>query len=126
MGSSSTRKSSNEHGFFIVVTSLNKFGEWRIRDLTDDILFSVTFKCAMLIVIRKDLRHYWCIMSNNVLMGIDNRAELPRPYIEVLTSQVLANRKAGRSKYPPMDVAKTLEPTPTIWPRPVRNKKPKG
>jgi len=42
-----TRKSSNEHGFFIVVTSLNKIGEGRIRDLTDDILFPLTFKYPM-------------------------------------------------------------------------------
>jgi len=34
-----TRKSSNEHGFFIVVTSLNKINEGRIRDLTGGIPF---------------------------------------------------------------------------------------
>ena len=37
-----TRKSSNEHDFFIVVTSLNMIGEERIRDLTGDIPFPVT------------------------------------------------------------------------------------
>ena len=42
-----TRKSSNENGFFVVVTSLNKIGERRIWDLTGDILFSVTFKCPV-------------------------------------------------------------------------------
>ena len=80
MGSSTTKKSSNEHGFFVAITSLNKIGEERIRDLTGDILFLVTFKCAMLIMIRKDLRPYWCIMSNNVLMRIENRANLSRPW----------------------------------------------
>ena len=39
-----TRKASNEHGFFVVVTSLNKIGKGRIRDLTGDISFLVTFK----------------------------------------------------------------------------------
>ena len=47
---------SNEHRLFVAVTSLNKIGEGRIRDLTGDVLFPVTYKCAMLIVIRKDLR----------------------------------------------------------------------
>jgi len=32
-----TTKSSNEHEFFITVTSLNKIGEGRIRDLTGDV-----------------------------------------------------------------------------------------
>ena len=67
-------------------------GEGRIRDLTGDVLFPVTFKCAMLIVIRKDPRHYWCIMSNNILMCIENRTDLPRLWTEVLTPQVVANR----------------------------------
>jgi len=40
-------KSSNEHGFFVAVTSLNKIGEKRIRDLTGDISFPVTFKCPV-------------------------------------------------------------------------------
>jgi len=38
------RKSSNEHRFFVVVTSLNKIGEERIRDLTGDTPFPMTFK----------------------------------------------------------------------------------
>ena len=42
-----TRKSSNEHEFFVTVTYLNKIGEERIRDLTGDILFPVTFKCPV-------------------------------------------------------------------------------
>jgi len=85
MGSSATRKSSNEHEFFVAVTFLNKIGEGRIRDLTCDVLFPVTFKCAMLIMIRKDPRPYWCIISNNVLMCIENRVDLPHLWIEVLT-----------------------------------------
>ena len=42
-----TRKSSNEHGFFVAITFLNKIGEERIRDLTGDIPFPVTFKCPV-------------------------------------------------------------------------------
>jgi len=92
MGSSITRKSSNEHEFFVAITSLNKIGEGRIWDLTGDVLFPMAFKCAMLIVVRKDPRPYWCIMPNNVLMCIENRENLPHPWTEVLTSQVVANR----------------------------------
>ena len=44
MGRSATRKSSNEYEFFVAVTSSNKIGEERIRDLTGDILFPMTFK----------------------------------------------------------------------------------
>ena len=79
MGSSIIRKSSNEHRFFTAVTSLSKIGEGRIWDLTSNVLFLVTFKCAMLIVIRKDPRHYWCIMSKNILMCMENCADLPNP-----------------------------------------------
>jgi len=86
------QKSSNKHEFFVAITSLNKIGEGRIGDLTSDILFSVTFKCAMLIVIRKDPRLYWYIVSNNILICIKNRIDLPRPWIEILTPQVVANR----------------------------------
>jgi len=92
MGSFTSRKSSNEHEFFIAVTFLNKIGEGRIRNLIGDVLFPVTFKCAMLIVIRKDPRPYWCIISNNILMCIKNRADLPRLWTEVLTPQVVVNR----------------------------------
>jgi len=42
-----TRKSSNEHGYFVAISSLNKIGEGGIRDLTGDILFPVTFKCPV-------------------------------------------------------------------------------
>jgi len=46
-----TRKSSNEHRFFIAVTSSNKIGEGRIWDLTGDVPFPVTFKCNMLVAV---------------------------------------------------------------------------
>ena len=46
-----TRKSSNEYGFSIVVTSLNKIGKERIRDHTDNVILSVTFKYNMLVVV---------------------------------------------------------------------------
>ena len=46
-----TRKSSNEHGFFVGVNSLNKIGERRIQDLTGDVPFSMTFKCTMLVAV---------------------------------------------------------------------------
>jgi len=39
-----TRKSSNKHGSFVDVTSLNKIGKKRIRDLTGDVHIVVTFK----------------------------------------------------------------------------------
>jgi len=42
-----TRKSSNEHEFFIAVTSLKTIGEESIRDLTGDIPFPITFKCPV-------------------------------------------------------------------------------
>ena len=47
MSISTTRNSSNEHGLFVVVTSLSKIGEGRTRDLTGDILFPVAFKAAI-------------------------------------------------------------------------------
>ncbi|KAJ6816121.1 DNA-directed RNA polymerase V subunit 7 [Iris pallida] len=40
-----SRKAAKEHGYYIAVTSLNKIGEGKIRDLTGDVLFPVTFKC---------------------------------------------------------------------------------
>ena len=46
-----TRKSFIEHGFFVIVTSLNKIGKGRIRDLIGDIPFSMTFKCIMLVAV---------------------------------------------------------------------------
>ena len=41
------RKSSNEHEFFVAVTSLIKINEGRIQNLTGDILFPVTFECSV-------------------------------------------------------------------------------
>ena len=121
------QNSFNEHEFFVDVTSLNKIGEGRIQDLTGDILFPMIFKCAILIVIKKDPRPYRCIMFNNVLMCIENRADLPRLWIEVLTPQVVANRTnwsfhvylnehgkdTGTSTN---DMAITLRANPTILP----------
>ena len=82
-----------------------------------DVLFPVTFKCAMLMVIRKDPRHYWCIMSNDVLMCIENHVDLLK---------WLPNDQAGRFMSPPMDATNTQEPTRSIWPGPARNKKNQG
>ena len=47
MSISTTKKASNEHGFFVAVTSLSKIGEGRIRYLTGDVLFPVVFKAAI-------------------------------------------------------------------------------
>jgi len=85
-GGFATRKSSNEHVFFVTVTSLNKVAKRRIRDLIGNVLFPVNFKCVMLIAIKKDPRSYLCIIPHNVLMCIENRADLPRPWTKVLTS----------------------------------------
>ena len=89
IGGFATRKSSNELGFFVTVTSLTKIGEGRIWALTGDVLFPVTFKCTMLIVIRKDPRPYWCIIPNNVLRCKENRADLPPPWIDFLNDRQL-------------------------------------
>jgi len=51
MGYFATRKSSNEHGFSVDITSLNKIGEGRIQDHTDNVPFPVTFKCIMFVAI---------------------------------------------------------------------------
>ena len=53
-----TKKSSNEHGFFAAVTSLNKIGEGRIQDLTGDIPFLVQISCA-------ETQQRWDIGGNN-------------------------------------------------------------
>ena len=79
--------SSNEHDFFFTVTSLTNICEGRIWD-TGDALFPVTFKYF--------IAHYnqegsETLLLNNVLMCIKNRADLPRPWTEVLAFQVLAN-----------------------------------
>ena len=42
-----TKKPSKEHGFFVAVISLNKICEGRIRDLTSEVSFPVTFKCPV-------------------------------------------------------------------------------
>ena len=49
-------------------------------------------RLLFLVIIKKDPRPYWCIMPNNVLMCIEKRVDLPRPWTEVLTPQVVANR----------------------------------
>lgn len=41
------RKSSKEHGYYIAVSCLNKIGEGKIREMTGDVLFPVTFKCLV-------------------------------------------------------------------------------
>jgi len=125
MGSSTTRKSSNEHEFFVDVTSLNKIGEGRIWDLTGDVLFPVTFKYAMLIVIRKirDITGASClIISWCVLRTARIFLALGQKFWLLKCSPI---EQADRFKYPPIDAVKTLEPVPSIWPRLLRNKKPK-
>ena len=93
---STTRKSSNEHEFFIAVTSLGKIGEEKIRDLIGDVLFPMAFKAAIPTTIStvtmKNPGHCWCVMSNKALTGTSNRADPPRPWTGALTSRVLANR----------------------------------
>jgi len=42
-----TRKASNRHRLFVDVTSLSNIGEGKIRDLTGDVPFPVTFKYSM-------------------------------------------------------------------------------
>jgi len=51
MGDFATRKSSNEHEFSVVVTSLKKIGEGGIWDYTGNVFFLVTFKCIKLVAI---------------------------------------------------------------------------
>ena len=92
MGSSTTRKSSNEHDFFVTVTFLSKIGEGRIWDLLVTSSFLWPSDAPYPLWPRKDPWHYWCIMCNNDLMCFDNRTDLPRPGIRVLTPWVLANR----------------------------------
>jgi len=77
MSISTTRKTSNEHGFFIPVTSLSKISEGRIRDLTGDVLFPVSFKAAIPTVTMKNPGHRWCIMSNKVLIDTSKRVDPP-------------------------------------------------
>ncbi|XP_020258113.1 DNA-directed RNA polymerase V subunit 7 [Asparagus officinalis] len=42
-----SKKSTKEHGCYVAVTSLNKIGEGKIRELTGDVLFPVAFKCLV-------------------------------------------------------------------------------
>uniref|UniRef100_A0A6V7QS92 DNA-directed RNA polymerase subunit n=1 Tax=Ananas comosus var. bracteatus TaxID=296719 RepID=A0A6V7QS92_ANACO len=39
------RKASKEHGYYIAVTALNSIDEGKVRELTGDVLFPVTFSC---------------------------------------------------------------------------------
>jgi len=93
MGSSAIRKSSNEHEFFVPVTSLNKIGEGRIRDLTGDVLFPVTFKCAMLIVIRKRSRESLFIIG-------DDRASRKQSLIMIKAISYLKKSSLEGGHYP--------------------------
>ena len=125
-GSSTTRKSSNEHGFFVVITSLNKISDGRIWDLTGDLLFPVTFKCACSLWSGRirDLTGAscpiisWCVLRTaRILLALRQKFWLP---------ECSPIEQAGRSKYLSMDTTKTLEPAPSIWEELARNKKPKG
>ena len=74
MSISTTRKSSNEHGFFVDVTSGGKTGEGRVRDLIGDVLFPITCKgtipTTIPTVTMTNLGHCWCVMSNKALADI--------------------------------------------------------
>ena len=70
MSISTTRKSSNEHGFFVDVTFGGKIGEGRIRDLTSDILFPVASMDTIPTVTMINPGLCWCIMSNKALTNI--------------------------------------------------------
>lgn len=39
------KKASKEHGYFIAITSLKSIGDGRVRTLTGDVLFPVSFSC---------------------------------------------------------------------------------
>ncbi|URD98525.1 DNA-directed RNA polymerase [Musa troglodytarum] len=39
------RKASKEHGYYVAVTTLNSIGEGKVRELSGDVLFPVTFSC---------------------------------------------------------------------------------
>ena len=125
MSISTTRKSPNEHGFFIVVTFLGKIGEERIRDLTGDVLFPWPSKAPYPL---------WPWRTR----GITGASYPIRPWRASATARIfLAHgqefwhpkcapiEQADWSKYSPMNLAKTLEPALSIWPEPVRNKNPK-
>ncbi|KMZ70624.1 DNA-directed RNA polymerase V subunit 7 [Zostera marina] len=44
----STRRATEEHGYFIAVISLDKVGDGKVRTLTGDVLFPVDFTCITL------------------------------------------------------------------------------
>jgi len=126
MGSSVTRKSSDEHEFFIAVTSLKKIGERRIRDLTGDVLFPVTFKYAMLIVIKKirDLTGAICpITSWCVLRIMRIFLALGQKFWLLKWSPI---ERTDRFMSASMNAIKKLELAPMIWPQPARRKKLEG
>jgi len=89
MSISTTKRAPNEHEFFVVVTSLSKISEGRIRKLTSDVLFPVALKAAMPTTIptvtMMNPRHCLCVMSNKALMDISNRVDPPHPWIGALT-----------------------------------------
>jgi len=100
MSISTTRKSSNEHEFFIDVTSRGKIGERMIRDLTDDVHFPVTCKGTIHTIIPTTIPTVtmtnsgccWCAMSNKALTNINSCADPSRLWTGALTSQVLTDR----------------------------------
>ena len=83
MNISTTRKSSNEHGFVVDVTSGDKISEGKIRDLTGDVLFPVTCNKTIPTTIPTmtmiNPGRCWCVMSNKALIDVINRANPPRP-----------------------------------------------
>jgi len=123
MGSSTIRKSSNEHGFFVAITALNKIGKGRIQDLIGDILFPVTSHapCSLrsgriwdIIGASCPIIHWGVSKTTRIFLALKQKLWLPK---------CSPTKQACCSKYPPMEAAKTLEPAPSIWPRPARIKK---
>jgi len=114
MGSSTIKKSSNEHEFFVTITALNKIGEGRIRDLTGDILFPVTSHAPC------SLRsgRIWDITSASCPIISWGESKTTRIFLALRQTFWLPKcsptKQAGCSKYPPMDATKTLEPAPSI------------
>ena len=102
-----TRKSSNEYGFFVAVTSLSKIDEGWIRGLTGDVLFPVAFKASISTVTMKNPGHYWCVMSNKALTGTINRAKSSSPMDRSFDfPSTRQSNKQGWSKYSPMNQAR--------------------
>ncbi|XP_074571585.1 DNA-directed RNA polymerase V subunit 7 [Curcuma longa] len=50
-----SRKASKEHGYYVAVTTLNSVGEGKVRELSGDVLFPVTFTCITLKPIKGDI-----------------------------------------------------------------------